>query len=154
MRDSGSAQETPGNAPESNPRLAEPEVDPATLRRDRILFLQCRACHSTKQGEEHKVGLNLYDFLGAKAASKPDYAYSESLVQSGVVWSSENPGHNALLSDYENTVPPLMSKLAPVMKLASEDARYATKSATSEACPSRRKGVPAATLARTASLVN
>lgn len=65
-------------------------VDPAVLRRGRIMFLQCTACHSTKRGEEHKVGPNLHGVVGARAAQKEGFAYTESLRQSGVVWTKEN----------------------------------------------------------------
>ena len=68
----------------------QPRLDPAAMRRGRILFLQCRACHSLKQGEEHKVGPNLHRVIGAPAAHKPGYVYTDSLKQSGVVWSRDN----------------------------------------------------------------
>ncbi len=44
--------------------------------------------------------------------------------------------------------------LFPVMKEDSSEARYPTKSATSLACPSRRSGVPLATLVLTSLFVN
>src|SRR5689334_5269673 len=44
--------------------------------------------------------------------------------------------------------------LVPVMKLLSSLARYTTRSATSTALPSLRKGVALATLVRTSGLVN
>ena len=69
---------------------AQDELGPAAMRRGRILFLQCRACHSLKQGEEHKVGPNLHRVIGAPAAHKPGYVYTDSLKQSGVVWSRDN----------------------------------------------------------------
>jgi len=69
---------------------ARDEPDPTAMRRGRILFLQCRACHSLKQGEEHKVGPNLHRVIGMPAAHKPGYVYTDSLKQSGVVWSRDN----------------------------------------------------------------
>lgn len=64
--------------------------DPAAMRRGRILFLQCTACHSLKEGEEHKVGPNLHQVMGAPAAHKPGYIYTDSLKESGIVWSRQN----------------------------------------------------------------
>ncbi|MCY4476867.1 MAG: c-type cytochrome [Gammaproteobacteria bacterium] len=74
----------------SGSEQARDEPDPAAMRRGRILFLQCRACHSLKQGEEHKVGPNLHRVIGAPAAHKPGYVYTDSLKQSRVVWSRDN----------------------------------------------------------------
>ena len=70
----------------------QPQVqpDPAAMRRGRILFLQCTACHSLKEGEAHKVGPNLHRVIGAPAAHKPDYNYTDSLKDSGIVWSRQN----------------------------------------------------------------
>ena len=79
----------------SNPTPAsaqqpQAERDPAAMRRGRILFLQCRACHSLKEGEAHKVGPNLHRVIGAPAAHKPGYIYTDSLKQSGIIWSRQN----------------------------------------------------------------
>lgn len=87
---SGQASDTvPGESADA-PEAASEQLDPAAMRRGRILFLQCRACHSLKQDEEHKVGPNLHRIIGAPAAHKPGYAYTDSLKQSGVVWSRDN----------------------------------------------------------------
>ena len=74
----------------SGSEQARDEPDPAAMRRGRILFLQCRACHSLKQSEEHKVGPNLHRVIGAPAAHKPGYVYTDSLKESGIVWSRQN----------------------------------------------------------------
>ena len=55
---------------------------------------------------------------------------------------------------YEKTVPPLISKLVPVMNAASSDARNATRSATSPAVPSLLNAVAPATFCRTSFAVN
>lgn len=59
---------------------------PADARGKR-LYLQCQACHSMAAGQAHKVGPNLHGFWGAKAASRPGYAYSTALKNSGLVWN-------------------------------------------------------------------
>lgn len=61
--------------------------DPAA--RGRIVFLQCRACHSLKAGEPAKVGPNLNGVVGAAAASRPGYAYSPALKASGIRWTDD-----------------------------------------------------------------
>ncbi len=63
-------------------------TDEATLKRGRILFLQCQACHSLGDGEAHRVGPNLHGLFGRKAASQPGFGYSEAMQQSGIVWDA------------------------------------------------------------------
>ena len=83
-----------GQASDSVPgepaNAAQAAPDPVAMRRGRILFLQCTACHSLKEGEAHKVGPNLHRVIGAPAAHKPGYVYTDSLKESGIVWSREN----------------------------------------------------------------
>ena len=38
------------------------------LERGRKLYLQCRACHSLKENEPHKIGPNLFKIIGSKQA--------------------------------------------------------------------------------------
>lgn len=64
--------------------------DAALLKRGRIVFLRCRSCHTLKEGDRHLTGPNLHGLVGAKAAAKEDYAYSDSLAQSGVTWTEES----------------------------------------------------------------
>lgn len=65
-------------------RNSEPE-DPA-LRAQRLAFEVCAYCHSSTPGGMHKVGPNLYDVFGRKAASAPGYDYSTALRESDLVW--------------------------------------------------------------------
>jgi cytochrome c len=51
------------------------------------LWLQCRACHSLKAGEPNKIGPNLHGIMGARAASRPGFRYSEPMKASGIVWT-------------------------------------------------------------------
>lgn len=60
------------------------------VQRGKKLFIQCRACHSLKEHEPHKVGPNLYAFINRKAATKDDFIYSEALISSDIIWSVEN----------------------------------------------------------------
>jgi len=59
----------------------------ADLARGKVLFLQCRACHSVEAGGPNKVGPNLHGVFGRKAGLAPGYAYSEALAKSAIVWT-------------------------------------------------------------------
>jgi cytochrome c len=61
----------------------------AQLKRGRLLFMQCRACHETTPSDAQKVGPNLHGIFGRAAASSPGYAFSEALSKSGIVWTAE-----------------------------------------------------------------
>ena len=65
-------------------------VAQADKKRGQTLFLQCRACHSLGEGEPHKVGPNLYQMFGKTAGVEPGFAFSDAVVNSGIVWSAES----------------------------------------------------------------
>ena len=50
-------------------------------------FLQCRACHSVAAGGPNSVGPNLFGIAGARAATRPGFAYSAALSKSAIVWT-------------------------------------------------------------------
>jgi len=60
------------------------------LERGRKLYLQCRACHSLKENEPHKIGPNLFKIIGSKAGRMKGYNYSDALSKSEIVWTLEN----------------------------------------------------------------
>ena len=55
--------------------------------RGRQLFFQCRACHSLKMNEPHKVGPNLYGILGQESGNQEGFDYSDALISSQVLWN-------------------------------------------------------------------
>ena len=55
----------------------------------KVLFLQCRACHSLEAGGANKVGPNLHGVFGRQAGLAPGYAYSEAVTNAKIVWSDE-----------------------------------------------------------------
>ncbi|WP_159646414.1 c-type cytochrome [Sphingorhabdus sp. 109] len=59
---------------------------PKLSQGDRLWF-QCRACHTLKKNEPHKLGPNLHGFINAKAATRPGFKYSKALTTSGIVWN-------------------------------------------------------------------
>lgn len=56
-------------------------------RRGEIVFLQCRACHSLRPGETHKIGPNLAGVAGAPAAAKQGFGYSLALKAAKLRWT-------------------------------------------------------------------
>ena len=57
------------------------------MKRGRLLFIQCRACHEVKAGLPHKVGPNLNGMLGRKAGTAAGFAqYSPALRAWGQTW--------------------------------------------------------------------
>ena len=73
-------------AGESGPAAVAASPGEAEIRRGKLLFLQCRACHEVASGQPHKVGPNLHGVMGRKAALAEGYAYSDALKKSGLTW--------------------------------------------------------------------
>jgi cytochrome c len=89
---SGSGSDTPSPAAttaDAAPVDLQALLAAADPDKGKVLFLQCRACHSLEKGGANKVGPNLHGVFGRKAGLAPGFAYSDVMVQSNVVWSEE-----------------------------------------------------------------
>jgi len=77
-----------GAAEGKTPPLPEPYAS-ADLRRGRILFLQCGACHDLAPTGIAKVGPSLAGLPGRPAGSVEGFAYSAALRENGATWTPE-----------------------------------------------------------------
>jgi cytochrome c len=62
------------------------------MTRGEQAFKVCGACHSVGEGATNRMGPALNDVLGAPAASRPGFAYSQSLTKmsaDGLVWNRD-----------------------------------------------------------------
>lgn len=56
----------------------------------RRAFLQCRACHTLKEGEPDRAGPNLHGLFGARAGTvSAKFRYSKAMTDSKIVWSEK-----------------------------------------------------------------
>ncbi|MEZ5530883.1 MAG: cytochrome c family protein [Steroidobacteraceae bacterium] len=67
---------------------ADAATTEAQLKRGRLLFTQCQACHQVKPGAPSLLGPNLAGIMGRKAASAPGFKYSSALAKSGLTWNA------------------------------------------------------------------
>lgn len=76
------------------------EGDPA---RGEQAFKKYAACHAMQPGEKKATGPNLFGVFGRKAASAPDYKFSEAMKKSGIVWDEATL--DAYLTDPKKNMP-------------------------------------------------
>jgi cytochrome c len=66
--------------------LAGPAQAQSSDDANQLLFNNaCRTCHSTRDGD-NRLGPHLHGIIGRKAGSLQNYAYSESMAKSDLVW--------------------------------------------------------------------
>lgn len=75
--------------PASNASAAEPSsADAAVLKRGKLMFLQCRACHELDAGQPNKVGPNLHGVINQPAAGVAGFVYTDALRRAGLRWDN------------------------------------------------------------------
>ena len=80
---------------------AKPAVAVDPVKRGAKVFTKCRACHTLEENGRHKVGPNLWDFYGKKAASKEGFSYSKAMQASDIIWDETTlDGYLKRPSDY------------------------------------------------------
>ena len=53
------------------------------------VFQQCQLCHNAIRNGGNGLGPNLFGVVGRKAASLPNFAYSDGLKKSKIVWTDD-----------------------------------------------------------------
>jgi cytochrome c len=66
-----------------------PQAESPQLKRGRLLYLQCRACHELKPTGAALVGPHLGGIVGRKAAGVVGFAYSPALAAQSFNWDRE-----------------------------------------------------------------
>lgn len=66
-----------------------PQAESPQLKRGRLLYLQCRACHELKPSGAALVGPHLAGIVGRKAAGVAGFAYSPALAAHSFAWDRE-----------------------------------------------------------------
>lgn len=80
------------DSPENRKLLVElgPSYANADLANGQTRFALCRSCHTIAKGGPNMTGPNLYGIFTRKAGAASDYAYSEGLKASGVIWTAQS----------------------------------------------------------------
>jgi cytochrome c len=70
---------------------SECPVDPASMpvKRGKLLYFQCIACHALTAEEPAKVGPHLHALLDRPAAAVEGFAYSAPLAAAGFAWTRD-----------------------------------------------------------------
>jgi cytochrome c len=67
------------------------------------LFVQCAGCHQVGPSARAGFAPHLNDLFGRRAGSTPDFAYSDAMKASGIVWNDQTLA--AFLHDPDKLVP-------------------------------------------------
>ena len=55
----------------------------------KAVFARCAICHNVDSGGHNGLGPNIVGVAGRKAASLPDFSYSDALKSSGITWTDD-----------------------------------------------------------------
>ncbi|WP_299302385.1 c-type cytochrome [uncultured Litoreibacter sp.] len=95
--------------------------DPKTLPNgERQFKRKCSICHTLTAGSARKAGPSLHRLFGRKAGTVPDYAYSDILDGSEIVWSRETI--NALFDEGpDHYIPGTKMPMQRIVKQSDRD---------------------------------
>lgn len=61
----------------------------ADVTAGQAIFNRCKICHTIEAGGRSTVGPNLHGIFGRKAGTEDNFAYSEAMKNSGIVWDDD-----------------------------------------------------------------
>ena len=61
----------------------------ADVSKGERVFKKCAACHTVEQGDNNKVGPNLYGSVGGPVAALDGFKYSKAMIEYGGEWTPE-----------------------------------------------------------------
>ncbi len=96
----------PGSAPAAAGSVETAAVavdDPALFEAGRRAYRQCVACHRIDREETLPNGPHLVGLLGRPAGAVDAFAYSDAMLESGIVWTEETIA--AYLRDVRGYIP-------------------------------------------------
>ena len=67
--------------------LAPRPGEAADIAAGQAEFNKCKICHTVEAGGRNTVGPNLHGIFGRKAGTSDNFAYSEAMQKSGIVWN-------------------------------------------------------------------
>lgn len=70
--------------------LAAAPARAADVAAGQAVFNRCKICHTVEADGRSTVGPNLHGIFGRKAGTLKDFAYSEAMRDSGVVWNDQS----------------------------------------------------------------
>jgi cytochrome c len=82
----------------------------------RVFNNACRTCHTIRAGD-NRLGPNLFEIVGRKAGSLPNYDYSSAMKNAGFVWDEAKLAR--FVASPDEVVPG--NKMQPYGGLGSED---------------------------------
>ncbi|WP_293678794.1 cytochrome c family protein [uncultured Phenylobacterium sp.] len=65
----------------------------ADLANGEAKFALCQSCHTVAEGGANMTGPNLHGVFGRKAASLPNFKYSDALTAAGWIWEPQHLDH-------------------------------------------------------------
>ena len=90
-----------GNGSATGERPPAAPMTPA--EEGRLSFGQCAVCHSTAEGQPHRIGPNLFDIYGKPAGKGDGFNYTAAMRQSGITWTEKTL--DAFITDPHSYVP-------------------------------------------------
>jgi cytochrome c len=83
--------------------VAFAQADEETLKAGKRQFRSCQACHGLEKGDSRQTGPTLNGLFGRKAGTVADFAFSDAMKASTIVWSDETL--DQFLASPQQTIP-------------------------------------------------